>query len=95
MNNLSLSSTVSVTKEVVYCLVEEETVLLGLKNGIYYGLNPTGTFIWNLIQKPIKVNKIRDAILGEFKVNEDECNSDLFEILNQFIDYGLIEVKND
>ena len=60
--------------------------------GVYYGLNPVGAFIWNLIQKPQKVEKIREAILEEFNVNKEVCMEDLMELLGELMDNGLIEV---
>lgn len=95
MNKLSLLTTVVVTKEAVYCSVEEDVVILSIKNGVYYGLNPVGAFIWNLIQKPKKVEEIREAILEEFDVNKEVCMVDLIELLGELSDKCLIEVSND
>ena len=36
---LSGSTIVTVNKDYVYCNVEDEMVLLGMEDGIYYGLN--------------------------------------------------------
>lgn len=93
MNKLTPSSIISVTKEAVHCDVEDEVVILSMKDGIYYGLNPVGAFIWNQIQKPKKVGEIRDSILEEFDVSKDECESDLFELLNELMENKLIEVE--
>jgi len=95
MNKLSLSKTLEVTKEAVHCSVEEEVVILSLKNGVYYGLNPVGAFIWNLIQKPKTLKEVRNAVLLEFEVDEEECMEDLYELIGELLKKNLIEVKDD
>ncbi|MDO9045565.1 MAG: PqqD family protein [Methanobacteriaceae archaeon] len=86
-------SVISVTKEAVHCDLEDEVVILGLKDGVYYGLNPVGAFIWNLIQKPITVKEIKKAILNEYDVEEEVCENDLIELLGNLRDKNLIEVS--
>ena len=95
IHKLSDLSVISVTKEVVHCDVEDEVVILGLKDGVYYGLNPVGAFIWNLIQKPKTVAELRDAVLEEYDVSEEVCNSDLQELITELSDKGLVEVENN
>jgi len=90
---ISDSSTVSVTEENVYCNIEDEVVILDLGEGIYYGLNPVGARIWDLIQKPRKVNDILDILLDEYNVGEEECRNDLIELLEQLSDKKLIKIK--
>ena len=86
-------SVISVTKEAVHCDLEEEVVILGLKDGVYYGLNPVGTFIWKLIQKPVSFKEIKEAVLAEYDVEEETCENDLQELLGDLLDKGLIEIS--
>lgn len=91
--NINDTSVISVTKEAVHCDLEDEVVILGLKDGVYYGLNPVGAFIWNLVQNPITVKEIKEAILDEYDVEEDVCEKDLVELLTNLMDKNLIEVS--
>ncbi|MDI6724003.1 MAG: PqqD family protein [Methanobacterium sp.] len=95
MGELSGSSMISVTKEAVHCDVEDEVVILSMKDGVYYGLNPVGAFIWNQIQKPKRVDEICDLIMGEFDVGREECEADLMDLLSELLDKGLIEVSDE
>lgn len=95
MGELSGSSVISVTKEAVHCDVEDEVVILSMKDGVYYGLNPVGAFIWNQIQKPKRVDEICDLIMGEFDVGREECEADLMDLLSELLDKGLIEVSDE
>ncbi|MCK9150758.1 PqqD family protein [Methanobacterium alcaliphilum] len=86
-------SVVSKTNKSVHCDLEDEVVILGLDDGVYYGLNPVGAFIWNYIQGLVKVEDIKDAILEEYDVEKDVCEKDLLELLEDLLDKGLIEVQ--
>lgn len=90
---LSKSSIIKVSKEAVHCDVEDEVVILGMKDGVYYGLNPVGAFIWSQIQEPRRIEEIRDLILEEFDVGKEKCEADLMELLEDLLDHSLIEVE--
>ncbi len=90
---ISLNSTVTVASDVVSCDLVEEAAILNLKDGVYYGLNPVGARIWNLIQKPIKVSEILEVILDEYDVERDVCKNDLFELLGQLLENELVKVE--
>lgn len=90
---LSGSTIITVNKDYVYCNVEDEMVLLGMEDGIYYGLNPVGAFIWEQIKEPKTIDQVRDAILDEYDVGKEECERDLFELLHEMTGKGLVEVK--
>ncbi|MEN6553603.1 MAG: PqqD family protein [Methanobacterium sp.] len=94
IHKISDLSVISVTKEAVHCDVEDEVVILGLKDSVYYGLNPVGAFIWNtIIQEPKTVAEICDAVLEEYDVSEEVCEKDLMELLTELSDKGLIEIE--
>ena len=95
IDKISELSVISVTNEAVHCDVEDEVVILGLKDGVYYGLNPVGAFIWGIIQEPKTVAEIKDAVLDEYDVSEEVCKRDLTELLAELSDKGLIEVEKN
>ena len=91
---LTGSTIITVSKDFVYCNVEDEMVLLGMEDGIYYGLNPVGAFIWEQIKEPKNIHEGRDAILDEYDVGKDECEKDLLEFLKKLTQKGLILLKD-
>jgi hypothetical protein len=91
----SLTQTVVAAREQVSCDLGGESVILGLTAGVYYGINSMGTFIWNLIKEPIKINEIRDRILKEFEVESDQFERDLVELLEALLANGLIECTDE
>ena len=91
---LSLQSTVMVTSEQVSCPLGDESAILNMKNSVYYGVNPVGATVWNLLKEAKTVSEIRDAILDEYDVDEVRCEKDLFALLEEMRSEGLIEVRD-
>jgi coenzyme PQQ synthesis protein D (PqqD) len=72
--------------------LDDEAAILNLKTGIYFGLNEVGAWIWRLIQEPRTVAEIREAVLGQFEVEPETCQSDLQALLRELEQNQLIEV---
>lgn len=92
--DLSIHSIVIATPEQVSCPLGEESAVLNLKNTVYYGLNPVGARVWNLLQQARSVGELRDALLDEYDVEEVRCERDLLELLERMRVEGLILVTN-
>ncbi|EKF85889.1 PqqD family peptide modification chaperone [Methanobacterium formicicum] len=93
MTELSKSSTIVVSKDVVSCDLGGETAMLDMKEGVYYGLNEMGTIIWEFIQEPVTIHEIIDQIRDEYDVDETTCFNDLTELIGQMAENGLVEIK--
>jgi Coenzyme PQQ synthesis protein D (PqqD) len=91
---LSIHSIVVAAPEQVSCPLGEESAILNLKNTVYYGLNPIGTRIWNLIQQPRSIRELRDTLVDEYDVEAAHCESDLFQLLEKMRVEGLIVVRS-
>ena len=92
---ISPLSKVVVSKDQVYCDLSGEAAILNLKTSVYFGLNTVGASIWKLIQEPRTVKEIRDAILKEYNVEPDRCETDILALLQEVLDNELIEVKDE
>ena len=92
---LSGESTVVVSQDQVSCELGGEAAILNLKAGVYYGLNEVGARIWKLIHEPKRVSEIRDTILEEYQVEPDQCEVDVMVLLQDLLDNGLIEERNE
>jgi hypothetical protein len=92
--SLSIQSIVVATREQVSCPLGDEAAVLNLKNSVYYGMNPVGARVWNLLQQSRSVAEIRDVVLEEFEVGVERCERDLLELLEKMRAEGLIEVRD-
>jgi hypothetical protein len=88
---LRADSIVRVSASQVSSRIGDEVAILELDRGVYYGLNDTGSFLWNLMQKPVRVNEMRAALVEEFDVDADTAEQDLLRVLADLRDAGLIE----
>lgn len=90
---LTKESVVTVSKDQVACDMAEESAILDLKSGQYYGLNPIGTRIWALIQTPTPVVDILSKLLNEYEVDAERCEMDLLTLLGELEQKGLVEIS--
>jgi hypothetical protein len=70
-----------------------ELVMLDLRDGVYYGLEDVGARVWSLVQQPIKVSAILDALVAEYDVEPARCERDLRSLLTELAARRLIEVR--
>src|SRR5688500_11063818 len=64
----SPASRVVVSDEQVFTTLGGEAVILGLRDGVYYGLDAVGARVWALLSEPRRVPELVDAIVAEFDV---------------------------
>ena len=92
---ISKSSTIVAAKDQVSCDLAGEAVILNLKSGVYYGLNPVGARVWSLIQEPRTVGAVLEALLEEYEVDPGRCEGDLLLLLDELIGRDLLEIKTE
>jgi hypothetical protein len=90
--SLSGRTTVVAASDQVACDLGGQTAILNLASGVYYGLDATGTFVWNLIDRPRTVDDLREALLQEYDVERERCERDLLTLLQELSAEGLIEI---
>jgi hypothetical protein len=89
---ISTESMVVSSKAQISTNLSDEVVILNTENGVYYGLNPVGAYIWELIQEPTSVASLLKKLLDYYAIDETRCLNDLLAILNHLAKHGLIEV---
>jgi len=87
------SATVVVAADLLASAFGKELVILNLKDGVYYGLEDVGARIWALLQRPIRVAALRDALVAEYDVEPERCGRDLRSLLQELASRGLVEVR--
>lgn len=94
MLELTESSVVEAVDHQTSAEVDGENVILDLEEGVYYGLNPVGSRIWNRIQEPVRVGEIVSDITAEYDVEYERCFSDVIALLRDLDEHDLIRVDN-
>jgi hypothetical protein len=82
--------TISRHPDVVDAEVDGERVLLHCDTGVYYGLNPVGSFIWPLIEQPADIDDLVTKVADNFAVDEATCRSDVAAFIEHLASNGLL-----
>lgn len=72
----------------------DEMVLLHMDSATYFGLNPLGARIWQLLraERGRSLKEIRQLLQLEYDVEEAELTRDLLRFTQSLSEHGLIEV---
>jgi len=73
--------------------VGDETVILDLASGMYFGLDPVGARIWQLITEGQQVDAVVSTLLGEYEVAEEQLRQDVDSLVSELVSRGLIELS--
>ena len=66
-------------------------IILGLRDGLYFGLNEVGAKIWGLLHEPRTIESVIDSLLDEYDVSRSDCEADVLSICEQLLGRGLLE----
>src|SRR2546425_1251245 len=73
-------------------LLDRESVLLNLETEQYFGLDETGTRMWQLLTGSPSIGAAYHELLAEFDVEPELLRSNLMELLSRLVDSGLLQV---
>jgi hypothetical protein len=68
-----------------------EVLLLDLKSEQYFGLDPVGTRIWELIGELGDVDRVFEALVAEYDAPPETLATDLRTLLTRLVSAGLVQ----
>ncbi|MFZ1642517.1 MAG: PqqD family protein [Candidatus Contendobacter sp.] len=77
--------------QVVTRQVGDETVLLNLESGTYFGLDPVGSRFLELLAVEGALTAVIARMLEEFEVSEAQLEADLLRLAEEMLASGLLE----
>jgi hypothetical protein len=83
----------SIPKQVMARQVGEDTVILDLAGGTYYGLDPVGARIWQLMGEGKSLEEICDTLLVEYDVTREVLLRDVLELTDKLHSQKLISLE--
>jgi len=81
--------------DVVVRNIEGEILLLNLETGVYYGLNKTGSEIWELLDKYSSIESINAEIAQKYQGSEREVLSCIRELFSDMKSENLVQEQDD
>jgi hypothetical protein len=88
--DMNLETRLSIPPQVMSRLVGDETVLLNLSSGTYFGLDKVGKRIWETVSDGQDLAQTIAVITSEFDVDEDQAEADVIEFTSELVERGLL-----
>ena len=87
---MNLDTRLSIPPQVMSRLVGDETVLLDLASGHYFGVDGVGKLIWESVSDGKTLAETVDAIVAEFDVEKSQAEADVSAFASQLVERGLL-----
>lgn len=71
--------------------INDELVALEPSQGACFGFNSVATDVWRKLERPRSFAELKNALLAEYEVSEEQCAGELRELLEQMRQARLIE----
>jgi hypothetical protein len=89
---VAFSDRLTVPAHVLVRHLDGETVLLNLETEKYFGLDATGTRMWELVTRLPNIEAAYGKLGEEFEVEPEVLRNHLAELLGQLVENGLLKV---
>ena len=73
-------------------VLDQESVLLNLETEQYFGLDETGTRMWQLVTTSPNIDAAYQELLAEYDVQPEMLRENLTELLGHLVEHGLLQV---
>jgi hypothetical protein len=89
---VTLKDRVSAPAHVLVRFLDRESVLLNLETEQYFGLDETGTRMWQLVTASPDIDAAYQELLAEFDVEPELLRDNLTDLLGRLVENGLLQV---
>ena len=89
---MNLTDKPTIPAQVMARQVGDETVILDLGSGTYFGLDPVGARIWQLIGEGKTLGEICDTMLDEYEVTREALQRDVVDLVDKLLEQKLISI---
>ena len=89
---LTPHSRIALSKDQVSCDLAGEMAIVNLNNGVYYGLDPVGARVWNLLREPVTFEDLCGSLSHDYHVDGLRLEEDMRTFLAELADQGLVDI---
>jgi hypothetical protein len=87
---MTLTNRIAIAPNAVARQVGDETVILHVGSGTYFGLDSVGARIWQLMGEGKSVNEICDVVLDEYDVSSEDVERDIAGLIKDLLAHDLV-----
>ena len=80
--------------DVIYQALQNEIVLLNIKNQQYFGLDDVGSDMWKLLVEHGDVETVADRVSAEYDVDRATVREDLEALIRNLMAAGLLKAAD-
>lgn len=91
-SRITLQTVISQIEDIVTSDIDNEKVMMSIEKGQYFGLEPVGSRIWEMIEQPVSVTDLIDQLLTGFDVDRETCQRDVLAFLTELDEVGIIQI---
>ena len=73
--------------------LDQETVLMSIEAGAYYGMAGTARTIWEKLESPLTFSALVDELVKEYEITREACGEELQGFLSEMEREGLLHVE--
>ena len=88
---MDLDTRLKIPPQVMSRLVGDETVILDIESGMYFGLDSVGKRIWEAVEAGKSLAETAALIASEYEVAEDRAEEDLIVFATELVERGLLK----
>jgi hypothetical protein len=89
---VSFSERAAAPAHVLVRYLDNESVLLNLETEQYFGLDETGTRMWQLLTASPCIDSAYQELLAEFDVEPELLRANLADLLSKLVESGLLQI---
>jgi hypothetical protein len=91
---MDISAQIDIPPQVMARQLGDEQVILDLASGTYFGLNPVGARVWQLLTDGKTLSQVCDIVLGEYEATQETIEHDVVALVQTLIDRQLVSVAS-
>lgn len=80
-------------EKIAYRVIDEEALVVNLKESSFHTLNPVGSFIWQQIDGKTSIKKIIQKVTDEFDIDKDTAEKDSIEFIDELLKKELVIIS--
>jgi hypothetical protein len=88
----SLESIITIPADILFRDLDGEAVILNMKDGKYYGLDPVGTRMWEVLADQKQLRAAHRILAEEYEVASDQLEQDLVEFVDKMASHALMQL---
>lgn len=89
---MNLSDHVTIPSQMMARQVGDETVILDLATGTYFGLDAVGARIWQIMAEGGTLGQVCEGMLAEYEVTRADIERDVLALVQSLLERKLITI---